>query len=80
VHPGPSISHGHHRSGEVQAGSAVLQKVRMDLFKAGLVGLKELCSLGKKDWEYVDRRRVHGSKKWNNPASSCECIRAGILR
>lgn len=34
------------------------RKSAMDLFKAGLVGLTELCSLGKKDWEYIDRRRV----------------------
>jgi hypothetical protein len=34
------------------------RKSAMDLFKAGLVGLTDLCSLGVKDWEYVDRRRV----------------------
>lgn len=34
------------------------RKSAMDLFKAGLVGMNELCSLGIKDWEYVDRRRV----------------------
>lgn len=34
------------------------RKSAMDLFKAGLVGLTELCSLGVKDWQYVDRRRV----------------------
>jgi hypothetical protein len=30
----------------------------MDLFKAGLTCLDELCDLGIKDWDYVDRRRV----------------------
>ena len=35
------------------------RKSAMDLFKAGLVGLSDLCSLGGiKQWEYVDRRRV----------------------
>ena len=30
----------------------------MDLFKAGIVALDELCSFGTKDWDYLDRRRV----------------------
>jgi len=34
------------------------RKSAMDLFKAGVVSLTELCSLGVKDWDYVDRRRV----------------------
>jgi hypothetical protein len=34
------------------------RKSAMDLFKAGIVGLNELCSLGSKDWDYLDRRRV----------------------
>lgn len=34
------------------------RKSAMDLFKAGLVVLDELCSLGKKDWDFIDRRRV----------------------
>lgn len=34
------------------------RKSAMDLFKAGIVGLDELCSLGSKDWDFVDRRRV----------------------
>jgi hypothetical protein len=34
------------------------RKSAMDLFKAGLVSLNDLCSLGVKDWDYVDRRRV----------------------
>jgi len=34
------------------------RKSAMDLFKAGLVGLSDLCSLGIKEWQYVDRRRV----------------------
>ena len=34
------------------------RKSAMDLFKAGLVGLSDLCCLGIKEWEYVDRRRV----------------------
>jgi hypothetical protein len=34
------------------------RKSAMDLFKAGLVTLTDLSSLGVKDWDYVDRRRV----------------------
>lgn len=34
------------------------RKSAMDLFKAGICCLDELCSLGVKDWDYVDRRRV----------------------
>jgi hypothetical protein len=34
------------------------RKSAMDLFKAGIVALDELCSLGTKDWDYLDRRRV----------------------
>ena len=34
------------------------RKSAMDLFKAGVVALDELCSLGTKDWDYLDRRRV----------------------
>ena len=34
------------------------RKSAMDLFKAGIVCLKEHCSLGVKEWDYVDRRRV----------------------
>lgn len=34
------------------------RKSAMDLFKAGIVVLDELCSLGSKDWDYLDRRRV----------------------
>jgi len=34
------------------------RKSAMDLFKAGLTCLDELCDLGTKDWDYVDRRRV----------------------
>ena len=34
------------------------RKSAMDLFKAGLIALNELCPLGIKEWEYVDRRRV----------------------
>lgn len=34
------------------------RKSAMDLAKAGLVGLDELCSTGQKEWDYVDRRRV----------------------
>ncbi|MGA8689001.1 MAG: hypothetical protein WB662_03590 [Methyloceanibacter sp.] len=34
------------------------RKSAMDLFKAGIVCLNELCSLGVKDWDYLDRRRV----------------------
>src|SRR3990167_11037178 len=34
------------------------RKSAMDLFKAGVVSLTEQCSLGTKDWDYLDRRRV----------------------
>jgi len=34
------------------------RKSAMDLFKAGIVCLDELCSLGTENWDYVDRRRV----------------------
>lgn len=34
------------------------RKSAMDLFKAGIVVLDELCSLGVKDWDYLDQRRV----------------------
>lgn len=34
------------------------RKSAMDLFKAGVVVLEELCPLGQKDWDYLDRRRV----------------------
>ena len=34
------------------------RKSAMDLFKAGVVVLEELCDLGTKDWDYIDRRRV----------------------
>jgi hypothetical protein len=30
----------------------------MDLFKAGVVVVDELCPLGTKDWDYLDARRV----------------------
>lgn len=34
------------------------RKSAMDLFKAGIVSLTDLCLLGKKDWDFIDRRRV----------------------
>lgn len=34
------------------------RKSAMDLFKAGVVSLTDLASLGTKDWDYEDRRRV----------------------
>src|SRR3990172_3526768 len=34
------------------------RKSAMDLFKAGVVSVSNLCSLGTKDWDYLDRRRV----------------------
>jgi hypothetical protein len=34
------------------------RKSAMDLFKAGIAGMTDLCSLGIKEWQYVDRRRV----------------------
>lgn len=33
------------------------RKSAMDLFKAGVVSLSNLCSLGVKQWDYEDRRR-----------------------
>jgi len=34
------------------------RKSAMDLFKAGVVSLTDVASLGKKDWDYLDTRRV----------------------
>lgn len=34
------------------------RKSAMDLFKAGIVGITNLVSLGKKEWDYLDQRRV----------------------
>lgn len=34
------------------------RKSAMDMFKAGVVVLTELCSLGSQEWDYLDRRRV----------------------
>ncbi len=34
------------------------RKSAMDLFKAGVVSLTQLSSLGTKEWDYLDRRRV----------------------
>jgi len=34
------------------------RKSAMDIFKAGIIALDEYCSLGVKDWDYLDRRRV----------------------
>jgi hypothetical protein len=34
------------------------RKSAMDLFKAAIVSLTELSSLGSKDWDYLDKRRV----------------------
>jgi hypothetical protein len=34
------------------------RKSAMDLFKAGIVVLEELCDTGKVEWDYIDRRRV----------------------
>lgn len=34
------------------------RKSAMDIFKAGIVSLTELASLGVKDWDYLDQRRV----------------------
>lgn len=34
------------------------RKSAADLFKAGVVSLTDLASLGVKDWDYLDRRRV----------------------
>ena len=34
------------------------RKSAMDLFKAGIVSLTPLASLGKSDWDYLDTRRV----------------------
>lgn len=34
------------------------RKSAMDLFKAGIISLTPLASLGSKDWDYLDKRRV----------------------
>ncbi len=34
------------------------RKSAFDLYKAGVVALTELCSLGVSEWDYLDRRRV----------------------
>ena len=34
------------------------RKSAMDLFKAGIAGVEEYCSLGTKEWDFVDMRRV----------------------
>lgn len=34
------------------------RKSAMDLFKAGLASLTELCSLGSDKWDFIDQRRV----------------------
>lgn len=34
------------------------RKSAMDLFKAGVISMTNLASLGAKDWDYLDRRRV----------------------
>lgn len=34
------------------------RKSAMDLFKAGVAGLDELCPVGKDKWDFIDRRRV----------------------
>ncbi len=34
------------------------RKSAMDLYKAGVISLTQLASLGKADWDYLDRRRV----------------------
>lgn len=34
------------------------RKSAMDLFKAGIAALTEHCTLGTKEWDYLDRRRV----------------------
>ncbi len=34
------------------------RKSAMDLFKAGITTMDDLCSLGTKNWQYIDRRRV----------------------
>ena len=34
------------------------RKSAMDLFKAGIAVLDETCTLGVKEWDYLDRRRV----------------------
>lgn len=34
------------------------RKSAMDLYKAGIVAATDMASLGKKEWDYLDRRRV----------------------
>lgn len=34
------------------------RKSAMDLVKAGIASLDEMCSTGRKEWDFIDRRRV----------------------
>jgi len=78
------FSHGHHRSGEYKQDPRSPRKSAMDLFKAGLVGLTSCALWGKKTGNMLSQEG-YGSKKWNNPASSCDvygleiCHDSGLL-
>lgn len=34
------------------------RKSAMDLYKAGIISMTDIASTGKKDWDYIDQRRV----------------------
>ena len=51
------------------------RKSAMDLFKAGLVSLNDLCDLGTADWDYLDRRRVMVQR--NGITRGRPCMAAG---
>lgn len=50
------------------------RKAARDLFKAGIVALAELASLGCKDWDYLDRRRARP-----NHAGAITRVRPALL-
>lgn len=51
------------------------RKSAMDLFKAGVISLTPLASLGAKDWDYIDQRRVVIQR--NGVTRSRPAMRAG---
>lgn len=51
------------------------RKAAVDLFKAGIVCLTELASLGVKDWDRIDQRRVQVHR--NGITRSRPCMEAG---
>ena len=56
--PGGMLSLSARASVATVSGTRSPRKSAMDLFKAGVISLTPLASLGAKDWDYEDRRRV----------------------